>query len=284
MKKLGVGIYGRNGHQIQEVLAAGHPEAVLAAESESLDELLGNPRVELVSLCSPRRADQARDAIRCLEVGKHVYAEKPCAMVEEELDEIIAVANATGRQFREMGGTYLQSPYREVRAAIRDGLIGEVAQVIAQKSYPWADWRPADEAVDGGLARQVGVYIARFVEHVAGQKIAAIELWETARAAAFLIRLENGGVASAICNYLNPMGPTRWGWESVRVFGSKGAIESDPLRLIVTGQPPRELPVTAPVEDYFTLYARSLRGGTPMPMTLEEELSPTRWVIRAKKS
>jgi hypothetical protein len=127
------------------------------------------------------------------------------------------------------------------------------------------------------------VYITRFVEHVAGQKIASIELLETPRAASFLIRLENGGLASAICNYLNPMGPSRCGWESLRVFGSKGAVESDPLRLIVTSQPPRELPVLLPAEDYFTLYVRSLRSVAQMPMTLEEELNPTRWVIRAKK-
>lgn len=281
-RKLGVGLYGRNGHQLHRQLADGHPEAVLIAERATLDELLQDARVDLVSLCSPRRADQARDAIRCLEAGKHVYAEKPCALVEADLDAIIATARVTGRRFCEMGGTYLETPYREVRAAIREGLIGEVVQVLAQKSYPWFDERPTDEAIDGGLAMQVGVYVMRFVEHVAGLKVTAVDLRETPRAASFLIQTASGAVGSAICNYLNPIGRQQWGWESLRVFGTKGAVESDPLRLLVLGEEPRALSHDAPAEDQFTRFARSLRGGPPLPLSLEEELSPTRWVIRAR--
>src|SRR5687767_4807116 len=98
MKKLGVAVYGINGHQIHRQLE-GHEHAQLVATAafdadkltpaqredpairhySSLFELLKDTRVELVSLCSPRRADQAADAITCLKAGRHVYAEKPCA-------------------------------------------------------------------------------------------------------------------------------------------------------------------------------------------------------------
>ena len=90
-RRLGVGLYGKNGHQIHSLLA-NHPRAELVATAafdpaalsasqqqnpqirhgQSLADLLQDKRVELVSLCSPRRCDQARDAIRCLEAGKHV--------------------------------------------------------------------------------------------------------------------------------------------------------------------------------------------------------------------
>ena len=66
-----------------------------------LDELLADPQVEIISLCSPRRADQARDAIRCLKAGKHVYAEKPAALTEWKLDEILTAAKESGREFHE---------------------------------------------------------------------------------------------------------------------------------------------------------------------------------------
>ena len=295
--KLQVGIFGNNGHQIQGVLA-GHPAAELAVESESLDELLANPQIELISLCSPRRADQSRDAIRCLEAGKHVYAEKPSALSERDLDAIIAAAKRTKRQYHEMAGTICQQPYATMRELVRQGTIGDVVQVLAQKSYPWGDWRPADENIDGGLALQVGVYPMRFVEHIAQVKIASIESADSRvgnlnpqsdcrRAVSFLMTLANGGVASAVCNYLNPMGEVCWGYEILRIFGTRGILESSlegpQLRLMLEGKSPEPIAIGPAEPDYFTLYAQALRGGAPMPFTIEDELSPTRWAIRARE-
>ena len=37
--------------------------------------------------------------------------------------------------------------------------------------------------------------------------------------------LNNGGVASACINYLNPKGFGLWGNESVRIFGTEGMLE-----------------------------------------------------------
>jgi predicted dehydrogenase len=54
--------------------------------------------------------DQASDAIGCLEAGRHVYAEKPSALIEVELDAILKVARRSGRQFLEMAGTIFEAP------------------------------------------------------------------------------------------------------------------------------------------------------------------------------
>src|SRR5690606_19177940 len=83
--RLGVALYGSNGHQLRPDALEAHPNARLVAvaavgdrflpagstvrQYASLDEMLNDPEVQLVSLCSPRRLDQARDAIRCLEAG-----------------------------------------------------------------------------------------------------------------------------------------------------------------------------------------------------------------------
>jgi predicted dehydrogenase len=312
MKKVKIGLYGANGHQIHGALA-NHPYGELAAvaalplaslpagvtprSQASLDELLADKEVEVVSLCSPRRADQARDAVRCLEAGKHVYAEKPSALTEPDLDAIIAASRRTGRQYHEMAGVLVSQPYKEMRRLIRSGAIGTVVQVLSQKCYPWGDWRPADENLDGGLGLQVGVYATRFVEHVAGVRIASLDTLETRlgnpvagsdcrMAVSMLMRLENGGVASAVCNYLNPIQKSCWGYEILRVFGTLGTVESNAdgnrARLLLIGQPPQDLDLSAPSDDYFGLFLQSLQGGPAMPLTLEEELSPTRWVIRAK--
>ena len=308
-KRIGVGIYGMNGHQVHGKLS-GNPDAELLAVAgcnpdvspevkryDRLDELIADPRVELVSLCSPCRQGQAQEAIRCLQGGKHVYAEKPSALEERELDAIMAAARRTGMQYHEMAGTLVEQPYREMRRLIASGAIGEVVQVLAQKCYPWHDRRPSDEAVDGGLSLQVGVYLTRFVEHIAGARIASARLAQTQlgnpvpgsccqMAASVLMTLENGGVASGVCNYLNPMGDRVWGYEMLRVFGTAGIAEccseGPSGRLIVRGEPPRPLDLSAGSDDYFQMFIRSLRGGEPMPMDMETELRPTLWSIRAR--
>lgn len=311
--KLRVAVYGTNGHQVIGQVAS-HPDAELVAVAgvapealpdggkgvrlhATLEDLLRDSRVDLVSLCSPRRADQARDAVCCLNAGKHVYAEKPCAMTERELDAVLRAVEHTGLRFREMAGTVCDTPYRQMREVVQSGRIGTVVQVHAQKSYPWHDARPEDEAVDGGLLMQVGIYAARSVEHIACRRIASMHAVETTlgnprpagacrMAAAFLMELDNGGIASAICNYLNPIQPQCWGYEILRIFGTAGAVESNAdgnvARLLLTGQDPQQLDASGPSPSHLDLYLASLRGRGEMPLSLEDEVNPTRWVIRAR--
>ncbi len=313
--KLQVGLYGINGHQIHAHLAQ-HPTAELAAVAEfpeaalndeqradprlrrypSLDELLNNGRVQLVSLCSPRRRQQAQEAIRCLEAGKHVYAEKPCAMSESDLDAILETAARTGRQFHEMAGTAFDQPYLALRQVVQSGVLGTVVQVLAQKSYPYHDARPQDEDVDGGLLLQVGVHALRFIEHVAGVRIAEGQAWQTGlgnpqagdlrMAASLLLRLENGGLASVVLNYLNFRSFGSWGNESLRIFGVNGFVEAvdggQRTRLVLAERDYGPLPIHEPGQDYFDLFAAALLGQGQMPLSLDDELHPTRVLLRLR--
>ena len=317
--RTGVALYGDNGHQVHERLAA-HPLARLVAVAEfsrdklpaglrddaevkaysDLDAMLADPRVELVVLCSPRRSEQAAHAIRALRAGRHVYAEKPSALSEAELDEIVAVAKETGCHFREMAGTAFEQPYLAMRDVVRSGRIGRVVQVIAEKSYPFHERRPRDEDVDGGLILQCGVHAMRFVEHVAGARVRSVRALETTAgnplgdgglrmAACLAMELEGGGLASISANYLNPKGTGIWGYESLRILGELGMVESTQggahTRLVIGGtdQGPLEMNPSGGI-DYFDAFLEMLTGRDAMPLTLEEELSPTRWVLRAKAS
>lgn len=171
--------------------------------------------------------------------------------------------------------------------------------MFAQKSYPYGEWRPQDEDVDGGLICQNGIHALRFIEHTAGTRIKEIRAIETKLgnpvkdgglhiAASYMMTLENGGVASVIANYLNPKGFGSWGNEHLRIFGTLGFIEAVDggrrTRLIVGDTDMGELDMTEPSLCYFTLFAESLLQGREMLLTLDEELHPTRMVIRAKES
>jgi predicted dehydrogenase len=320
-----VGLYGTNGHQLplglsvpsgaRVVAVADYPGDRLDAEEvgrvvrsyDTLEALLADPEVDLVSLCSARRIEQADQAIQCLRAGKHVLAEKPCAFTEAKLDQILAAAARSGRQFREMAASTssLPPPIQAIRRLVDDGTLGTIVHVQAHKSYPWHDRRPQETAVDGGLVRQVGIHAVRFIHSATGLRIAAIRGQSTglgrpehvrlagsgeihrgpARAAVFALELENGGVGSINLNYLNPSNFGAWGNDQVRVFGTKGMAETvDGFRrssAYIPGRESTELPfpddLVSPV--YIAHYARYLLDGTPMPIPFEEEMAMTRAML-----
>jgi len=314
---IGIGIYGVNGHQIlHPPVCEGRGRIVAMAEIpeesmppalwddnavrryDTLDQLLADPEVKLVSLCSPRRRDQVADAIKALKAGKHVYAEKPCAMEEADMDAILQVSRESGRLFREMAGSAFGQPYFAMRQVVLEGRIGEVVQVICEKSYPYHESRPQDEDIDGGLIGQNEIHGVRFVEQVGGVKISDVAAVETRTgnpvaggglrmAATLMLRLENGGVASVCANYLNPRGTGVWGDESLRILGTLGMVESTQggarTRLVIGETNHGALDTTGPGIDYLEAYLRTIAGEGEMPLSLEDELSPTRWVIRAKR-
>lgn len=310
LEPIGVGLYGSNNHQVGHLLVdcpygklVAHaalrrdPEQP-ATKYASLAEMLEDDRVELVSLCSPRREHQAEDAIACLRAGKHVYAEKPATLDNPTLDRVLEVARGTGREFHEMADTVFRQPWWALRELVRAGELGDIVQVWAQKSYPASlDSRPQDEAIDGGLTRQVGIHAVRMVEHLTGLRVTGVEAVETKvgndrggelrMAASLSLTLSNGGVGSIIANYCNPAGFGPRGNDQVRVFGTKGIAElvDDATRTrVVIGD--RDLgPVPGAdreIEPFFHTYLRHLRGLCEMPISLEEELHPLRIVNDAK--
>ena len=315
--KTKIGIYGNNGHQIQwnlknnpraELVAAAAFDAASMPDDyankenirqyETLEELIADPNVEIISLASPLRANQADDAIKCLLGGKHVYAEKPCALSEFDLDRIVNTSEKAGKIFHEMAGSAFDQPYLSMKKIVESGVLGTIIQVFSQKSYPYHERRPQDEKIDGGLLCQVSVHASRFVEHVAGMRIKDISAIETSlgnpekdgglrMAASMMMTLENGGIATIIANYLNPPAFKLWGNEHLRIFGSKGFIESVDggikTRLVLQDKDMGAIDVSEPSIDYFEMFLDELRGAS-MPFSLETELHPVRMLIRAKEA
>lgn len=316
MRKIKVGVYYDNGcHQItREVLAKPNIKAEITASChcpnaekhknvtyyDTLEEMLKDERLELISLCSPNRRLQAEDAIKCMRAGKHVYAEKPCAMSEEDLDRILKVSEETGKQFHEMATTAFNQPYYALRKFILSNKIGDIVQIYSQKSYPLGTHRPQDEDIDGGLIRQVGIHNMRFTEHITGLKIKEIYAVQTKlgssdengnlhTAVSYMMKMENGAVASAVANYMNNVEAIgKYGNECVRIFGTKGYAEimdaGRKSRVIIGDKNLGALDTSEDTKSYFEYYIDSLLGLDKMPITLEDELHPTRMVIRAAKN
>lgn len=315
MKKIKVALCGTSGHQIHEAMRQhSYGEVVAICDFEkskipphlqhvpccdSLETLLKTIDCDFVSICSARRDEQIKSILLSLKAGKHTYAEKPAVTTEADLDTLLACVRENKVIFHEMGAYVLPQPYALMHRMVSDGLLGDIVQVFSQKSYPWKDWRPHDEGIDGGLAMQVGIYNARFIEHVTGETIASMETMETQRgndipnsacrrAVSMIYRLQNGGIASAVANYLCPSTWNKWGYENLRIFGTKGFLESinsgEILRLALEGQEVRDIQEQAFVESELNVFLNDVQEGKAQGMeSLDRELSPTRWVIRSKK-
>lgn len=76
--------------------------------------------------------------------------------------------------------------------------------------------------------------------------------------------------------------------EHLRIFGTKGFVECTDggikTRLVVGDRDYGIIDTSKPGKDYFEMFLDQLTGVCEMPLTLEEELHPTRMIIRAKKS
>ncbi len=313
-KLIRIGLYGTNGHQLPlepcaraKVVAVADYARPVTDEIrvyESLEAMLQDDEIDLISLCSARRIEQAGQAIRCLEAGKHVLAEKPCAFDVATLERILETARRVGREFREMAATELTPQVQAIRRLVDQGALGEIVHVQAHKSYPWHARRPQEIAVDGGLVRQVGIHAVRLIHGGTGLRITTIRGLSTGlgnpgmggiqMAAAFALELENGGVGSINLNYLNPPNFGRrndadrpiWGNDQLRVFGTQGMVETvdgyTRSTLYLAGQEmgidlPMPADLVSPV--YIEHYVNYLLDGTPMPTPFIEEMAMTRAML-----
>ncbi len=108
----------------------------------TVDELLADPAIEIVvNLTTP----QAHTAVNlaALSAGKHVYTEKPLAVVREEGARVLAAAQAAGLRVGCAPGTFLGGGLQTCRKLIDDGAIGRpVAASAFMMSHGHESWHP----------------------------------------------------------------------------------------------------------------------------------------------
>jgi predicted dehydrogenase len=115
------------------------------AKYDSLEEILKNPDIDLVvNLTNPRSHYVVSKA--CLEVGKHVYSEKPLAMTVEEAEELVRIARANGVHVSCAPSRILADTAQTVWKVLREDLIGKVHLVYAEMDggllhrLPYKEW------------------------------------------------------------------------------------------------------------------------------------------------
>jgi len=108
----------------------------------SLDNLLGDERVDLVVNLTPQHA-HAEIITRCLQAGKHVYSEKPLALTFPEARRLVSLAERRGLRLACAPATFLGEAQQTVMRLVRDGALGTVRVAYAEMNWGRIEaWHP----------------------------------------------------------------------------------------------------------------------------------------------
>lgn len=127
---------------------------------ETADALLQDPEIDVVLLSVPNNFHKEY-AIRALKAGKHVLCEKPVMMNSEELEEVLAVAEETGKIFTVHQNRRWDRDFLIVKDIYDKATIGKPffieSRVQGARGIP-GDWR-CTKVAGGGMMLDWGVHL-----------------------------------------------------------------------------------------------------------------------------
>jgi predicted dehydrogenase len=114
--------------------AARQPAAAQARRYVDYRELLEREPLDVAAICGTN-GERAGLILACAARQVHVVAEKPLAIERVALEGVKRAVVETGIRLTMLLPMRFEPPYAAMRQMVAAGRIGEVAQIVAQKSY-----------------------------------------------------------------------------------------------------------------------------------------------------
>ena len=142
---------------VNQVGARGQAEELGVKYYETLDDLLGDPGVDAISIATPHPLHH-EDALKAFEAGKHVLSEKPIAESPSKADEMVEAAREAGLTL----GVVFQQRFRpevvRMHQMLQEGAVGRIYRTSlvvhnyrSQGYYDSAAWRGTWAGEGGGV-------------------------------------------------------------------------------------------------------------------------------------
>lgn len=207
-----------------------------AAVYPDLETLLRKTRPDVLGV-APAFYRAAGASVYAMENGVDVFSEKPLAVNEKELRELIAVWKRTGRELAAMFGIAFEPWYLTMKKAVADGLVGDIRLLHGQKSYKLG-MRPdffREREKSGGLIPWVAIHALDWALDFAGEpeSVSAVHssrcnhgYGDLEISAAVLLRFKSGAAATVTADYCRPAGSARHDDDRLRITGTKGTLEA----------------------------------------------------------
>ena len=125
----------------------------------SYEELLNSDEVDAVYIPLPT-SDHVNWSIKAAKAGKHVLCEKPIAMKESQINELIETSASTGKIITEAFMIYYHPQWEKIKALLADKKIGELKKVEGSFTYFNKDPKNMRNILKlgGGALPDIGVY------------------------------------------------------------------------------------------------------------------------------
>lgn len=224
---------------------------------ERLEDLLADPRIEVVNICTPSglHPEQTMLAARA---GKHVICEKPMAIALEDAHRMIRVCREQGVKLATVFPRRMSPAARFLQRWLADGGLGRLTLCDAyvkiyrsQQYYDSAGWRGTWAMDGGGAMMNQGIHTVDLlqwlvgpVESIYGRAEALQRTIEVEDTAVSLLRFRGG--AMGVMEMTTAAYPDQG--QRLEIHGEKGTAiykEDDIALLEVLGGRP-ELPAFEP--------------------------------------
>lgn len=282
---------------------------------ETLDDLIADPRVELVDIAT-RSMDHLEHASRALAAGKDVFLEKPICLSHDEALRLKQAADASTASLFIRHNRRFDPDFIHVKRIIESGVLGEVFEIrLARHNYQRRDdWQTLKE-FGGGQLLNWGPHIIdhalRFIDGKVKRQDSHLRRVAAVGDAEDHIKIVLEGEAGCIVD-LEISGGVSLGEPPYRVFGTRGTLvladneitlkyldpevplerkQANPGTPGTTFGTPEELQwkeETMPVQEgsnsviWDALYD-SIRNGSPYPIALDEAIAVMEVVSAAKE-
>jgi predicted dehydrogenase len=166
---------GQNGHGRVVAIADPKQDPSLSGVRYygSADELIEDPEVEAVFICTPSYLNKPL-TIRALHAGKHVFCEKPPAFSAKEIEEVMQVERAAvGRKLMYGFNHRHHDSIIKAKQLIDSGVYGRILWMRGRygKSVDgsfYTDWRSRKEMAGGGILMDQGIHMVDLFLMMAG--------------------------------------------------------------------------------------------------------------------
>jgi myo-inositol 2-dehydrogenase / D-chiro-inositol 1-dehydrogenase len=268
----------------------------------SVDELLGDKRVEAVAICSS--TDTHADLIiRAAQAGKHIFCEKPISYTLKLIDDALAAVKKAGVKLQIGFNRRFDTNYARVRKAVIDGEIGKPCLVHITSRDPLPP--PIGFVkLSGGMFLDMMIHDFDMARFLTGDEVE--EVYAAAGVMADPAIGEVGDVDTAVVTLRFKSGAIGtidnsrkavFGYDQrVEILGTEGKVASEnrfPNQVVMsTGKAVySDLPLNFFMDRYTDSFAEELRQfthavleGKPVPVTGADSRVPVIMAMAARRS
>jgi len=276
----------------------------LDVKYDDLDKMLSEVECDVVAIGDYYGA-RGSLALKALQTGKHVVADKPICTSLEELDAIEKLAAEKNLKVGCMLDLRQSPSLVKVRQLIQEDVLGEIQAMSFTGQHPllWGS-RPSwyfEDGKHGGTINDIAVHGIDYLQWATGMKVTeltAASTWNSFEecpifndGAQFMAKMENGCGVMADVSYFAPdsCGYTLPYYWEFTIWGKKGVartcLSDNSVQLSLNGDKSTSsiaLPATVQ-EDYFAQFLNEL-AGKPGDLTTAAVIEAARKTLKIQQA